>query len=147
MNLKLEATSSDESAVKSELRQKIALIHPDKNNGRFASENDRLRFEELTKALDFLENRNKQTQAITLKDTPSAILQHINGALIPTTEEVLERKKDDCRSAYKRAAKSRYFFPRLKSGFFAGLCGLLLTFAEQLKTHPFFNQFCLFHLG
>lgn len=138
-DLKLEADPSDEASVKAEVRHKISIIHPDKNNGQFASESAKERYVELTEALKFLESRNKQSQAIVSVDT-SAIVQAISRTLVPTKEEILNRKQDECRTAYKLAVKSRYFFPRLKSGFFAGLCGLLLTFAEQLKVHPFFSQ-------
>lgn len=140
-DLELEIDSSDEASVKSEIRKQLSIIHPDKNNGRFSSDSAKERFNKLTEALKFLSKRKKESQALISIDPPSAIIKAITTALAPTKEERLNRERDECRNIRKSAIRSRYFFPRLRSGFFAGLCGLLVTFGEQLKTHPLFSQF------
>jgi hypothetical protein len=139
-DLNLQLDSSDEIAIKSEIRKELSQIHPDKNNGQFNSDSDKERFNKLTLALDFLEEEKKESQALISTNQPTAIVQAITNSLAPTTEERLNRKRDECRSIHKAAVKSRYFFPRLGSGVFAAFCGLLITFAEQLKTQSTFQS-------
>src|SRR4051812_9688786 len=97
-DLNLESDSSDESSIKSEIRKRLSLIHPDKNNGQFISDGVKEQFYVLTQALDFLEVKEKESQSLIAITQSSALIQAITNALVPTKEERLNQERNDCRS-------------------------------------------------
>ncbi len=135
--LNLDIDLSDKTDIKSEIRKQLSLIHPDKNNGQFSSDSAKERFNKLTLALEYLEEQKSESQSLILRNQFLAIIHAINDAFSPFKEEALGRARAECHNAYKLARKKKYILPRLSSGIFAACCGFIITFAEQLKTHPF----------
>jgi hypothetical protein len=131
--------SENISELKKQILQILKQIHPDNNSGEFKSESDKEKFTLLTEALEFLNNENN-SEALIAPDKNTDITNFAKNALtIAEQEERINQKKDECRSVNKASSKSRYFFPRLGSGILFSFCGLIVAFAEQLKTHPLFN--------
>lgn len=143
-DLGLQVDPSDENAIKAEIRKQLSALHPDRNNGQFSSENSRERFDKLTKALDYLEQWKKDSQALIPVNQVYALVQSINDALAPSAKTKLDSIKNECVANHKRETKARYRLPRFSSGVFAGLCGIIITFAGQLKEHPLFSQLLKF---
>lgn len=128
------------SEIRKQLLEILKQIHPDNNNGKFKSESDQGRFTLLTEALEFLKNEN-YSEALVSTDKNTDILNFTKNELtLAEKEERINQKKEECRNVNREYQKSRYFLPRLGSGFFSGFCALLIAFAEQLKTHPLFSQ-------
>src|SRR5687768_402523 len=93
-DLNLEVNPSNETAVKTEVRKQLFLIHPDRNNGQFSSDSTKERFSKLTKALEYLEEQKRESLELVTRNQLSALVQAFNDALTPFREERLEQTRN-----------------------------------------------------
>ncbi len=137
---KFNLESDDVSEIRKQLLEILKQIHPDNNDGDFKSDDDKEEFNLLTGALEFLKSQNKPESLIQLNKNNDIIKSETNDYLIQAEkEERINKKKDELRLINKTSSKANYFFPRLSAGVFLCICGLIITFAEQLQKHPLFS--------
>lgn len=129
--LDLRADPADVNEVKTRIREEIAAIHPDKHNGDFSSAEDKERFNELLKGLDYLETRKTFETALIPVSQVTELIKAINRVQEPTREEKAEKVKDECRSLYVQETRSKYIFPRISSGVLAGFCALIFHNSDK----------------
>lgn len=143
-DLGLQVDPSDETVIKNEIRKELSALHPDKNEGRFSSETARERFVALTKAVDYLDQLNSESQALIPVNQVHTLLLTIKDAIEVSSANNLDTTRNECVAVHKKEAKAKYRVPRLGSAIFGSLCGIIIAFAGQLKEHPLFSQILKF---
>jgi len=143
--LKLKAAAYDENAIRAELRREMAAIHPDRNDGHFASPTDENRYHSLSDALNFLD-QYQSTALVPLREIP-AIVAAMRQALQPTTEATAAVARAEYRQGALSEAHTRYILPRIGSGVFAAVCASLIAFSGSLKDNPVFGAWLQSSVG
>lgn len=62
LSLTVDLTNIDE--VRRELIIKLAEVHPDRNNGEFKNENDKILYNDISRAIEFIDNNANKTLQI-----------------------------------------------------------------------------------
>jgi len=138
--LGLKSSPSDADALRSEIRTEIAELHPDHNNGVFASADDQPRYQRLVEALDYLDHP-PSTALIPIHEVP-ALVAAVRQALVPQQPA---HSPAQARAEFRDLARAELHqhlsLPRIGSGVFASACAFLLTVGDKLNDNPIFGGF------
>lgn len=133
----LDVDNDNPNAVRRAIIKKMRKIHPDNNENQFKSENERLLWNELNSAKEFLNNFDKESATLISMSQLPAIIQSIQKANLPS----IENRVSDFRQEVRADSHSRYLPFRIGSSVFAGIFGSLWAFSRALKDHPVLGDF------
>ena len=133
--------SADREAVRSELQRRLAALHPDKNGGEFASEEQKGEFHRLSEALEFLESpASMPTAVVTNTEMSTRTLQ-----CLEQIEKLLARAESrrsaspgtsaEHRDAVTREATTRFRASWIRSSVFASMAGSIVAFSQALPNN------------
>ncbi|WBA13406.1 hypothetical protein [Salinivibrio kushneri] len=132
----LDAEPDDFESLDRELRHRVSQLHPDKNGGQFESNDDRLEFDEVKAARDFVNTlMNTSRDVVAIEQLP-AILNALQLAQSNQPNGQDRHLRTEVRNENRQDLHSRYTAPRVGSGVFAAITGALFTFSGSLADHP-----------
>lgn len=131
--LGLESDAGDLPALKSELRDILIGIHPDRNGGMFKSGKDEARYHKATSALEFLEANESTALAMIPVGQLPAIIKAVTEAIAPLREPSASDLSEKCRVTNHSEVTKRYQVQRMTSGTLAAIGGALFAFSSSLK--------------
>lgn len=128
-----------DEGVRSELRRIMATLHPDKHGGEFASDSDKEKYLRAQKAVEFLDAAKDSLAMIPVSQLP-AIVTAVAQALSFQTQNPQVARATVLAEA-RSYISSRFILPKIGSGLFAGLIGLLVAFSDRFAEHPIIGPF------
>lgn len=134
--LKLNSSSDDFNGLKSELRLKLAELHPDKKGGSFTSSDDEEKYNKVAAAYDFVNLSSQGSKALIPITQLPAIIKAVRDAQLAPTQSQVSQLRTECREESRFDARNRHTLPRIGSGVFAAICTFLFTFSSSLSEHP-----------
>jgi len=136
----LTSHGNDLAALRSELKQKLAAIHPDHNDGQFPSAEAKDAFSSISSALEYLDAQTSTTSLVPLQDIASLVVA-IKQALQPTAADTQSAGRASYRDGVLRDVRSRLTLPRIGSTVFGGISAAILTFSGAIKDNPVFGSY------
>ena len=134
--LGLSSDPSDLQAIRQELRRRSAELHPDRNEGKFESQEAEERFHLLIEAKDYVDSVGKDATALVPVSQIPALMRALKEASTEPVEVRVSRLRSECRDEYRSEHKRQYAFRKIGSGVFASICAFLFAFGNTLKDHP-----------
>ena len=129
-----------DDGVRSELRRIMATLHPDKHGGNFASDSDKEKYLRAQKAVEFLDATKDSLAMISVSQLP-AIVTAVAQALSSQTQSDPQVARAAVLAEARSYISSRFILPKIGSGLFAGLIGLLVAFSDRFAEHPIIGPF------
>jgi len=126
------------AALRNELKKLLANAHPDKNGGDFASDEDKLRYESLQEAIDFIDS-NTSKNLIPINQITD-IVKAITSVMQPSREETVARNKREIKLEIHSDIRSRYINWKIGSGTFAAICAGIIAFSKDLTDNPLVGE-------
>lgn len=130
-------SSSDISEIKTELREILKEIHPDKNGEKFKNKLDEVNYHKILSAFEFFE----QEFAFVAKAELTALTAIIKDSSSPLKEqkqiEVLDKKIDSILQKYKDSIRT----PKISSAVISVVFTFLWLFPSTIKDHPILSRF------
>lgn len=121
-------------AIREKLRLQQSLIHPDRNAGKFTSEEDEKLFHRLAGAIEFIDHRNDPGALVSVSvvtDLTKAVTELVK-AQSPRPPNILyEQIRDEIRSY-----RSRFRFPTIALSAITVVLSAVWIFPNTIKEHP-----------
>lgn len=142
--LNLESDPSDIHDVKKELKNIIAILHPDKSNGEFKSEADKEKFLNYKEAYEFCENQeqivNSEKMLVPL-DTVTDLVKTITQNLSESKKQSIEERLNYASNNWTTQISKKYLLPKISLGTVTAFLGFVFWFPETMKDHPYISDY------
>lgn len=136
--------STDVDHIKKELKNLIKDIHPDKNNGEFKSEHEKIIYNKIVEAFEFLESSN--TTSVVAKNDIVALTKGIYEIILSKENDIYKEKIDGkvatLSNSIQESIKNFHNHnstTRVTSIVIATLITALWMFPNFVKEHPFWG--------
>lgn len=139
--LRLRAKENDTDAILSELKEKRASLHPDKNGGGFANARDEATYHSIDEAISFVERlcgQGVETAIVRSDQLREIVAAAVEKALAATGGEALP---EDIRLTADARAEIRHHYGlrKLTSGVVGAIFLGLIAFEGRLRDDPLFG--------
>jgi len=143
---KFSLVSDSNIEIRKELIKKISEIHPDKNNGSFANTETEILYNNISSAIEFIDNELKNEQQLI----PISAIKEITNLIkeiIPvnntTTEKLLEMKSELLSLSDKRINYnfSKNMKPKVASSIISLLITIIWFFPATINEHPVLSHY------
>jgi len=132
----IEQHLSDPDSLRTELRKIVTALHPDKNEGAFASDEDKTKFLKAQSAIDFLEIHSRSAMAmIPVSQLPAIVSAFAQALAVRTPGEIQSLQASFLVDAHTRISR-KFLLPKIGSGVFAAVTGFLVAFPDKFANNP-----------
>lgn len=139
--LKIDCDPNDRRGIRSAIRKRMAIIHPDRTAGSFTSPETQEEWQQFLDALEFLDSSEDSPLALIPAENLPTLVEALTRSLAPPREGSLPAARGEFRAAGRSRISRHYRGPRVGSAVFAAICGGLFTGAPLLVEHPAFRFF------
>lgn len=125
-------------AIRAKLRAKQSLIHPDRNEGTFASETDEKLFHKLGAAIEFIDYRNDPGALVSISvvtDLAKAVTDLVKAQSSAPHNTLSEQIRDEIQSY-----RLRFKFPKIALSAITVALSAVWIFPKTVSEHPILGR-------
>lgn len=132
--------SKSKDSIRKELKSRLKKFHPDKNGGEFGSKEQKLMFEKISHAIDFIDTPVDVVLRREITDLTKVIKDL---AIKRNAVDLLSTKEDEL---YKRiegnikSFASTHRFPKITTSVIAGLLSIIWVFPKTITEHQVLSR-------
>lgn len=128
--------ASDTENLRSEIKKLVAALHPDRNGGSFPSESEKNKFLRAKSAMDFLDRHSQSSMTMIPISQLPAVVSAVAQALALSNPSEANTLQTSYLTDARETISRQFILPKISSGVFATITGLLISFPDKFEKHP-----------